>query len=86
MKNILDDETPFISAMNSEFNWKKYQGQLSTNFLGKIVIFSKVVNSTFDLLEGAKPLKHGLAVIASRQIKGKVWLVVEFPKSLSNCF
>ena len=35
------------------------------------MIYAKVVNSTFDLLEGAKPLKHGLAVIANRQIKGR---------------
>ena len=35
------------------------------------MIYAKVVNSTFDLLEGPKPLKHGLAVIANRQIKGR---------------
>ena len=35
------------------------------------MIYAKVVNSTFDLLESPKPLKHGLAVIANRQIKGR---------------
>ena len=57
--------------MKSDFDWERYQSQLSTKFLGQIVIYSKIVNSTFDLLEGPKPLGHGLAVIASRQIKGR---------------
>jgi len=63
--------SPFSSEMKSDFDWERYQSQLSTKFLGQIVIYSKIVNSTFDLLEGPKPLGHGLAVIASRQIKGR---------------
>ena len=60
-----------IREIKSEFDWEKYQSQLSTKFLGRDVIYVKVVNSTFDLLEGPKPIKHGLAVIANRQIRGK---------------
>jgi len=62
---------PYSDKIKPEFDWEKYQSQLSTKSLGQIVIYAKVVNSTFDPLEGPKPLKHGLAVIANRQIKGR---------------
>ena len=35
------------------------------------MIYAKVVNSTFDLLEGPKFITHGLAIIADRQINGR---------------
>ena len=59
------------STKNSCFNWEKYQDQLSTKFLGQSLIHIRVVNSTFDLLEGPKFISHGLAVIADRQINGR---------------
>ena len=60
-----------LDTKKSDFNWGKYQSQLSTKFLGQSLIHIKVVNSTFDLLEGPRFLSHGLAVIANRQINGR---------------
>ena len=53
------------------FNWEQYTSYLKTKVIGKSVIHVEVVNSTFDLLEGPRILKNGLAVIADRQIKGR---------------
>jgi biotin-[acetyl-CoA-carboxylase] ligase BirA-like protein len=74
----------FSSSTHSSslFDWNKYKDQLKTKSLGRSVIHSKVVSSTFDLLDGPESLQHGLAVIADRQIKGRgrgqnVWLSPE---------
>ncbi|KAM5179725.1 biotin--protein ligase isoform 1-T2 [Mantella aurantiaca] len=65
-----------------DFSLKKYREDLRTDTLGKVVLFSEVTTTTFNLLDGLmfhQPEEMGLIAIAARQTQGKgrggnVWL------------
>lgn len=70
---------PVSTSKPSSFNWNEYKPLLKTRHLGQTVIHVEVINSTFDVLDGHKDLKHGIAVIADVQTNGRgrgqnVWI------------
>ncbi|XP_062478289.1 biotin--protein ligase isoform X1 [Pezoporus occidentalis] len=70
------------SFSSEHFSLKKYQKNLQTKKLGKILLFSEVTTTTQNLLDGLMfelPEEMGLIAIAVRQTQGKgrggnVWL------------
>ncbi|KAM3934642.1 biotin--protein ligase [Leptodactylus fuscus] len=85
-----EDITPSLAPLitgeedfeSEDFNLDKYRENLQTEKLGKVVLFSEVTTSTFNLLDGLmfhEPKEMGLIAIATRQTQGKgrggnVWL------------
>ncbi|XP_056415587.1 biotin--protein ligase isoform X2 [Hyla sarda] len=76
---LITGEESFVSE---DFNLDKYRENLHTDQLGKVVLFSEVTTSTFNVLDGLmfhEPKEMGLIAIATRQTQGKgrggnVWL------------
>ena len=59
-----------FNTADCQFNFQDYETHLKTKTLGRTVIHTEVINTTFDILEG--PLVHdGLVVIADQQVKGR---------------
>ncbi|XP_075710715.1 biotin--protein ligase isoform X2 [Rhinoderma darwinii] len=76
---LITGEECFVSE---DFNLDKYRENLQTEKLGKVVLFSEVTTSTFNVLDGLmfhEPKEMGLIAIATQQTRGKgrggnVWL------------
>lgn len=76
---LITTEEDFICE---DFSLEKYRENLRTETLGKMVLFSEVTTTTFNLLDGLmfhEPKEMGLIAIAAQQTQGKgrsgnVWL------------
>lgn len=68
---ISDEVLPVIFRENvNNFDFHKFYDNLKTKRLGRLVIHSEVVHSSFDLLEG--PFLHdGVVVVVDRQLSGR---------------
>jgi BirA family biotin operon repressor/biotin-[acetyl-CoA-carboxylase] ligase len=53
------------------FNKETYFSNLSTEFLGRPLLFFDEVSSTNDVIKELQNLKNGTVVVAARQIKGR---------------
>ncbi|CAG2068255.1 unnamed protein product, partial [Timema podura] len=59
----------FLHACPQRFSTVEYFENLHSEHIGRLLIFSEVMTSSMEGLDGAV-LHHGLAVVACQQISG----------------
>lgn len=69
MENIVTRES-YSTRGDDTFNFEKYFSTLSTEILGKSIVYHDSISSTHDLIENYIKL-NGLVVVAGEQTKGR---------------
>jgi len=83
MSNVTDDFLPVVYGRQPDkFNSGDYFQKLKTSSIGRVVLYSDVMDSTHWLVEMNSLLPHGVVVVTRRQLRargrsGNVWVSPE---------